>query len=114
MDLSDLSNLLPFPWSLIAGIVIPIVLGYLGVKLPNLKPKPNDPAPKPSDPPAPAPSIPDRPILNALLALLALVKTKSFADLETDEKALVAAMFNELDPDDDEDDGIDDDEDDAK
>lgn len=102
MDLSQLSNLLPMPWSLILGIVIPIVLGYLGVKLPNLKtPKPVDPlAPVPT----PVPSIPDRPLLNALLALLALVKTKSFADLEPDEKAIAEAVFAELDTGDDDDD----------
>lgn len=98
----DLSALLASfgPWGILAGIAIPIILNRLGVKIPLMKPTPGPtPGQAPVDPvpvPVPTPTTPDRPILNGLLALLALLKGIKAADLPPEEKALAGALLEEL------------------
>jgi hypothetical protein len=99
-----LSNLLPYPWSLLAAIALPIVLHRLGVKIPFMNPSPA-PAPTPATPnPSPAnpsgpiliPTVTDRPILNGLLSLLATLRNLKAEDLDPTEKIVAVKLLEEL------------------
>lgn len=79
------------PWGVVLGFFLPIVLPKILDRLGVKNPFPVAPAtPKPSDPAIPPVSIPNRPILSGLLALLALLQQKGA--MEHDEKAIAGTL----------------------
>lgn len=101
MDLSPLLNLIPFPWSLLVAVALPIILHRLGIPVPFLpKPTPGpapEPKPSPVDPaPIAPPSVPNRPALNLLLSFLMALRGVKPGDLDDADKKLIGHMLTEL------------------